>query len=66
MINEFDSLTTMGALITKEVDPMRAMKLRMNKADKAMRTDMKIYKSKGIAEGRRHRRCRDVVQSCIL
>ena len=55
MIIEVDSLTTMEALFTKEADPMRAMKLRMIKADKAMWMDMKIYKSKATAEGRRHR-----------
>ena len=61
-----DSLRTMEALITREADSMSAMKFRMNKADKAMWMDMKVYKNKGIAEGRKHRRYREVVQSCLL
>ena len=28
--------------------------------------DMKIYKKKGIAEGRKHTNYREVVQACIL
>ena len=35
-IKEVDSSRAMGALITKEADPMSALKFRMNKADKAM------------------------------
>ena len=38
----------------------------MNKADKAMCMDMEFYKNKGIAEGKKHRKYREVVQSCIL
>ena len=56
----------MGALISKEADMMSALKFRMNKADKALWTDMKFYKNKGIAEERKHKRYREVVQSCIL
>ena len=49
MIQEVNSVKTMGALITKEADSMSAMKFRMIKADKAMWMDMKFYKNKGIA-----------------
>ena len=66
MIKEVDSLRTMGALITKEADSMSAMKFRINKADKGMWMGMKFFKNKRIAEGRKHRRYREVVQSCIL
>ena len=69
MIKEVDSMRTMGALITKEADSMSAMKFRMiktDKADKAMWLDAKFYQNNGIAEGRKHRRYREVVQSCLL
>ena len=46
----------------KVVDSMSAMRLRMNKADKAMRMDIKFHKNKGIAEGRKHSRYKEVVQ----
>ena len=42
VINEVNSLKTMGALFTKEADSMSAMIFRMNKADKAMWMDMKF------------------------
>ena len=51
---------------SKEADSMSAMRSRMNKADKAMWMDMKFYTNNGIAEGRKHKRYRKVVQSCIL
>ena len=38
----------------------------MNKADKAVWMDMKFHKNKGIAEGRNHKRYREIVQSCLL
>ena len=56
----------MGALISKEADSRSAKKFRMNKADKASWMDKKFYKNRGIAEGRKHNRYREVVQSCIL
>ena len=56
----------MEALISKKADSMSAMKFRMNKADKALWMDMKFYKNEGIAEGWKHKRYREVVQSCIL
>ena len=45
---------------------MSAMRLLMNKADKAVWMDMKFHKNKGIAEGRNHKRYREIVQSCLL
>ena len=66
VIQEVESLKATGALITKEADSMSAMKFRMNKADRALWMYMEFYKNKGIAEGRKHRRYRQVVQSCIL
>ena len=66
VIREMEALKAIGAVITKEVDLMSAMKFRMNKADKALWMDMKFYKNKRIAEGRKHRRYREVVQSSIL
>ena len=65
-IKEVTSLQAMGALISKEADSMTALKFRMNKADKAMWMDMEFYTNKGIAEGKKHRKYREVVQSCIL
>ena len=56
----------MGALITKEANSMSAMKFWMSKADKALWMDMKIYKRKRVAEGRKHTNYREVVQACIL
>ena len=44
---------------------MSALKFRMKKADKALWMDMKFHKNKGLAEGKKHRRYREVVQSCI-
>ena len=64
VIREVEAFKTMGAT-TKEADSMSSMKFRMNKADKALWMDMKFYKNKGIAEGRKHKRYREVVQSCI-
>ena len=59
-------MRTMGAFVTKEADSMSAMRFWMNKADKALWMDMKLCKNKGIAEGRKHKRYKEVVQSCIL
>ena len=50
MIKVVDSQRTMGALITKEADPVSARRLRMNKVDKAMWMDIKFHKNKGIAK----------------
>ena len=66
VIKEVTSLQAMGALISKEADSVSALKFRMNKADKALWMDMKFYKKKEIAEGKKHKRYREVVQSCIL
>ena len=38
----------------------------MRKADKALWMDMKFYKNHGIAEGRKHKSYRAVVQPCLL
>ena len=57
----------MGVLITKEADSMSAMQFRMRKAGEALWRDIKIHKkNKGIAEERKHKRKREVVQPCIL
>ena len=53
-------------MITKEADSMTAMRLRMTKSGRAFSMDMKFYKNKGIAEWKKHRRYREVVQPCIL
>ena len=45
---------------------MSAMKFRMRKSDKALWMVMKFYKNKWIAEGRKHKRYREVVQSSLL
>ena len=66
VIRMVEALKAMGALITKEADTMSAMKFQMNKADKALWIDTKFYKNKGLAERRKHKRYREVVQSCIL
>ena len=66
MIREVEALKAMGALITKEADSMSAMKLRMDKADKALWMDLKFNKNQGFAEGRKHKRYQEVVQSCLL
>ena len=66
MIREVKALKAMGALITKEADSMSALKFRMDKADNALWMDMKFYKNKGIAEGRKHKKYQEVVQSCLL
>ena len=66
VIKEVATLKAMGALISTEADSMSAVKFRMNKADKALWIDIKIYKNKGIAAGSKHTRYREVVQSCIL
>ena len=66
MIREVDALNGMGALNTKEAVSMGAMKNRLNKVDKANWTDMKFYKNNAIAGRRKHKRFREVVQSCIL
>ena len=66
MIKEVTSMQAMGALISKEADSMSALKFRMNKADKALWMDMKLFSNTGIAEGRKHKRYREMVQSCIL
>ena len=63
VIREVEELKAMGALITKEADSTSPMKFRKNKADKALWMDTHFYKNKGIAEGRKHQRYRDVVQS---
>ena len=56
----------MGALITQQSDSMNAKKIRMGKANEAFSMEMKFYKNKGIAEGRKHKRYSEVVQPCIL
>ena len=66
LIQEVEAIQALGALITRKVDSMKAMKFRMSKAIEASWMDMKLYKNKGIAEGRKHKRYREVVQSCIL
>ena len=66
MIRKVEALQAMKALITKESDSMSAMKFRMNKAETALWMNMKFFKNKGIAEGRKHKRYRDVVKSCSL
>ena len=38
----------------------------MMKANRAFWRDIKFYKNKGIAEGRKHKRYREMVQPCIL
>ena len=53
-------------MITREADSMSAMRSRMMKANRAFWCDIKFYKNKGIAEGRKHKRYREVVQPCIL
>ena len=65
-VKEVETLQDMGVLITQEADPMSAMRFRMRKADKAFWMDMEFYKNKSIAEGRKHKRYREVVESCIL
>ena len=65
VIREVEALKAMGALITKEADTMSAVNFRKNKADKALCMDMKFYKNKGIAEGKKHKRYRELVQWCI-
>ena len=50
----------MGALITEAADSMSAMKYRMNEADKALWMDMKFHILNGIAEGKKHKRFREV------
>ena len=62
VIKEVTTMQAMGALISEEADSMSAL----NKADKALWMDMIFYKNNGIAEGRKHKRYREVVQSCIL
>ena len=52
-IKDVEALQAMGATITKEADPMSAMRFRMMKADRAFWMDVNFYKNKGIAEGRR-------------
>ena len=66
VIKEVTTLQVMGALISKETDSMSALKFHTNKADKALWMDIKFFKNKGIAVGRKHKRYREVVQSCIL
>ena len=54
-------------MIAREADSMSAMRSRMMKANRAFWCDIKkFYKNKGIAEGRKHKRYREVVQPCIL
>ena len=65
VIRAVEAFKAMGALITKEADSMSSMKFPMNKADKALWMDLEFCKNKGIAEGRKHKRYREVVQSCI-
>ena len=66
MIRKVDALQAMGALITKEAGSMSPMKCRMSKADKAPWVDMKFFRKKETAEGRRHKRFREVVQMYVL
>ena len=56
----------MGALITREADSMSALECRWSNADKALWMDMDVNKNNGVAEGRKHKRYREGVQSCIL
>ena len=58
-----ETLKAMETLISQEA-AMSALKFRINEADKALWLDMKFHK--GIAEGRKHKRYREVVQSSIL
>ena len=53
-------------MITKDADSMSAKRFRMMKADRAFWMETKFYKNKGIAEGREHKRYREVVQPCTL
>ena len=64
LTKKVDSLRT--TVMSKEEDSMNAMRFRMSMANKAMWTNMKFKKNKGIAEGRKHKRCGEVVQACIL
>ena len=66
LIKEVEALQAMGALITREADSMSAVKFRMRKVDKALWMEMKFYENNGFAEGTKHKRYRDVVQSCFL
>ena len=45
---------------------MSPMKFRMSKADKAPWVDMKFFRDKRTAKGRRHKRFREVVQMYVL
>ena len=64
LTKKVDSLRT--TVMSKEEDSMNAMRFRMSMADKAVSMDMKFYKNKGIAEGKKHKRYGEVVQACIL
>ena len=65
-IKEVEAFQAMGAMITTEADSMSAMRFRMMKADRVFWTDFQFYKNEGIAEGRKHKRYREVVQPRIL
>ena len=64
-----ETLKAMGALILKEADSMSALTFRMNKADKAQWMDMKFYKNKGIAGGRKQQKVQrggSIVHSSLM
>ena len=50
----------------KAADSMSTMKFRMVNADKAFCMDLKFPENRGIAEGRKHKGYREVVQAYIL
>ena len=47
-------MKAMGVLITTEADTVSAMMYRVSQADKAMRMDMKFFKTKGTSERWNH------------
>ena len=60
------ALQAMGGMITQEADSMSAMQFRTKRVDKALCMDTRFYKNKGIANMWKHKRCREVVQTCLL
>ena len=56
----------MEAMITKEADSMSAMRFRIMQPNRAFWIEIKFNKSKGFAEGRKHKIHREVVKLCIL
>ena len=61
-----EEVEALRPLITKEADSMSAMRFRMMTADKAFWMDIRVYRNNEIAEGRKHKRYREVVQPCIF